>query len=45
MELVGALGAAVVGVGVGAVFAMPVVVVRGLPRKATRRQNEIAAAV
>ncbi|MDQ0401817.1 DUF2975 domain-containing protein [Streptomyces sp. NPDC000349] len=45
MELIGALGAAVVGVGVAAAFAMLVVVMRGLLRKATQLQSEIAAVV
>ncbi|MFG3320376.1 hypothetical protein ACGF3J_20270 [Streptomyces sp. NPDC048171] len=43
MELIGALGAAVVGVGIAAALAMLVVVMRGLLRRATQLQTEMAA--
>ncbi|MEV7866915.1 DUF2975 domain-containing protein [Streptomyces sp. NPDC088124] len=45
MQAIGALGAAVVCVGAGAAFAMLVVVMRGLLRKATDLQTEIAEVV
>lgn len=45
MELIGALGAAVACVGVGAAFAMLVVVMRSLLRKATRLRTEIAGVI
>ncbi|GAA2585908.1 MULTISPECIES: DUF2975 domain-containing protein [Streptomyces] len=45
MELIGALGAAVTCVGVGAAFTLLVVVMRGLLRKATRLRTEMAGVV
>jgi Protein of unknown function (DUF2975) len=45
MEVIGALGAAIASVGVGASFAMLVVILRGLLRKATALQTEIAEVV
>ncbi|NJP65732.1 DUF2975 domain-containing protein [Streptomyces spiramenti] len=45
MQAIGELGAAAVCVGVGAAFAMLVVVMRGLLRKATDLQTEIAEVV
>jgi hypothetical protein len=45
MELIGALGAAVTCVGVGAAFAMLVVVMRGLLGKATQLRAEMAEVV
>ncbi|MFI1705962.1 DUF2975 domain-containing protein [Streptomyces griseoruber] len=45
MQIIGALGAAGLAVGVGAAFAMLVVVMRGLLRKATDLQTEIAEVV
>ncbi|MFE1175434.1 DUF2975 domain-containing protein [Streptomyces sp. NPDC058773] len=45
MELIGALGAAVASVGVGASFAMLIVIMRSLLHKATDLQTEIAEVV
>ncbi|MFI7504205.1 DUF2975 domain-containing protein [Streptomyces sp. NPDC049687] len=45
MQVIGALGAAMLAVGAGAAFAMLVVVMRGLLRKATDLQTEIAEVV
>jgi|SRR5690606_1238182 len=45
MELIGALGAATAAVGVGTAFAMLVTVMRGLLRKATDLQTEMAEVV
>ncbi|MEE4419385.1 DUF2975 domain-containing protein [Streptomyces bugieae] len=45
MQVIGALGAALASVGVGAAFAMLVVVMRGLLRKATDLQTEMAEVV
>ncbi|MFF3484671.1 DUF2975 domain-containing protein [Streptomyces sp. NPDC002701] len=45
MELIGAFGAAMATVGVGVAFAMLTVIMRGLLRKATDLQTEIAAVV
>ncbi|MFE3601941.1 DUF2975 domain-containing protein [Streptomyces sp. NPDC059142] len=45
MELIGALGAATVSTGAGMAFAMLVLVLRGLLRKATDLQTEIAEVV
>ncbi|MFC9241759.1 DUF2975 domain-containing protein [Streptomyces decoyicus] len=45
MELLGALGAAVASVGVGAAFAMLVVIMRSLLRKATDLETEIAEVI
>ncbi|MFK8850620.1 hypothetical protein [Streptomyces sp. Ac-502] len=45
MDVVGALAAATVAVGVGAAFAMLVVVLRSLLRKATDLQSEMAEVV
>ncbi|MGW3954433.1 DUF2975 domain-containing protein [Streptomyces sp. NPDC004752] len=45
MELIGALGAAMACVGVGTAFAMLVVIMRSLLRKATDLQTEIAEVI
>ncbi|WP_328546669.1 DUF2975 domain-containing protein [Streptomyces platensis] len=45
MEVIGALGAAIAGTGVGASFAMLVVIIRSLLGKATDLQTEIAEVV
>lgn len=45
MEVIGALAAAVAGVGVGASFAMLIVIMRSLLRKATDLQTEMAEVV
>ncbi|WP_405741391.1 DUF2975 domain-containing protein [Streptomyces sp. NBC_01525] len=45
MEVIGALGAALAAVGVGAAFAMLVVVMRGLLHKATELQREMAEVI
>ncbi|MFH8468489.1 DUF2975 domain-containing protein [Streptomyces sp. NPDC017991] len=45
MELLGVLGATVMAVGVGAAFAMLTVIMRGLLRKATDLETEIAGVV
>ncbi|GAA0461577.1 hypothetical protein [Streptomyces olivaceiscleroticus] len=45
MEVIGALGAAMVCVAVGAAFAMLVVLLRSLLRKATYLQSEIAEVI
>ncbi|MBQ0829062.1 DUF2975 domain-containing protein [Streptomyces tagetis] len=45
MEVLGALGAAIAGVGVGAGFVLLVLVMRGLLRKATDLQTEMARVI
>lgn len=45
MEVIGALGAAMVSVGVGAAFAMLMVIMRSLLRKATELETEMAEVV
>ncbi|MEV4048767.1 DUF2975 domain-containing protein, partial [Streptomyces sp. NPDC049744] len=45
MQLLGALGAAIACVGVGAAFALLVVVMRGLLSKATALRSELAEVV
>ncbi|MEU3653555.1 DUF2975 domain-containing protein [Streptomyces sp. NPDC032161] len=45
MDIISALAAAIAGVGVGAAFAMLVVIMRGLLRKATDLQTEIAEVI
>ncbi|WP_413806339.1 DUF2975 domain-containing protein [Streptomyces sp. OE57] len=45
MEVIGALGAAMVSVGVGAAFAMLMVIMRSLLRKATDLETEMAEVV
>ncbi|MEU3219340.1 DUF2975 domain-containing protein [Streptomyces sp. NPDC006971] len=45
MDIISALAAAIAGVGVGASFAMLVVIMRGLLRKATDLQTEIAEVI